>query len=1169
MAESKEENINKSNVTEEAVVFPTSYAQRRMWFMDQFEPGSPYYNIPMAMRLKGKFDYEIFERTINEIIRRHESLRTTFASIDGNPVQVITEAFTLDMPIIDLSGIQADIKIRIKDLVREEARKPFDISKLPLLRVSILRINEEDNVVLLTMHHIVSDGWSMGILANEITTLYRAFYLKQPSPLPELEIQYADFSFWQQEYLQGDVLKEQLDYWKKQLNNPPILELQTDKLRPKIWTNEGASFTVIIPGELLNGIKQIGYREGATLFMTLMAAFKILLARYSGQDDITVGTPIANRTLKETEPLIGIFINTLVLRTTIKNNPTFLEFLREEKKVILDAYENQDIPFEMIVDEIQTDRELSYSPLFQVMFILQNAPVKTSIVSDLDLEPINVDMGTATSDITFSISENRSGLSLSVEYNTDLFQEPTIRRLTSHYQNILQEVVNNPEVNIKTLPVMDKAEVNEVLYKWNNKKLELTPNVCIHHLVERWAETTPDSIAVVFDDNSYSYSKLNEKANQIANYLIQNGVKPDTLIAVCMDKSIDLMAAVLAVLKAGGAYLPVDPSYPQERIDYMLADSNVNFIISETVNKDILNNKDINILYLNADETLKDYSAANPNVKIDKINLAYMIYTSGTTGKAKGTMIQHASLVNAYLAWEMDYNLLSEARNHLQMASFSFDVFSGDWTRALCSGGKLVLVKRETLLDAEALYYTMKKEEINIAEFVPAVLRNLISYLIDKDLNLKFFNALIAGSDIWYVKEYKEIKKLCGDKTRLINSFGLTEATIDTTYFEADKLNISDERLVPIGKPFTNMPVYILDEKLNPVPIGVRGELFVGGIGVARGYFKRPDLTAEKFIPNPYPNQPGERMYRTGDIARYLSDGNIEFLGRKDHQIKLRGQRIELGEIETAIGKFKSIKDVAVIAREDKPGEKNLVAYIVLNSDPDIDTNELRKYLLNQIPEYMIPSAFVILDELPLTPNGKVDRKSLPKPDEKLFKEAVAVDYVAPRNPVEEVIVKIWSEVLNIDVIGIYNNFFLLGGHSLLATQVISRIKKHLEVAIPLRTIFETPTVSALAKAVEKTKLAQKGINIPKLKPIPRIGDLPLSFAQQRLWFLEQLEPNTPFYNIPETYRIKGDLDTNAISCLTELLKDTKPSVHLSIQRTECLLLKLKIKLISNWKLPT
>ena len=477
----------------------------------------------------------------------------------------------------------------------------------------------------------------------------------------------------------------------------------------------------------------------------------------------------------------------------------------------------------------------------------------------------------------------------------------------------------------------------------------------------------------------------------------------------------------------------------------------------------------------------------------------------------------------------MDYNLLAEARNHLQMASFSFDVFSGDWTRALCSGGKLVLVKREILLDAEALYYTMKKEEINIAEFVPAVLRNLISYLINKDLDLKFFNALIAGSDIWYVKEYKEIKKLCGDRTRLINSFGLTEATIDTTYFEADNLNISEERLVPIGKPFANMPVYILDEMLNPVPIGVRGELFVGGIGVARGYFKRPDLTAEKFIPNPYSNQPGKRMYGTGDIARYLSDGNIEFLGRKDHQIKLRGQRIELGEIETVIGKFNSIKDVAVIAREDKPEDKKLVAYIVSNSDSDIDTNELRKGLLNQLPEYMIPSAFVILDELPLTPNGKVDRKSLPRPDEALFKEAVAVDYVAPRNPVEEVIVKIWSEVLNINVIGIYNNFFLLGGHSLLATQVISRIKKHLEVAIPLRTIFETPTVSALAKAVEKAKLVQKGIDIPKLKPIPRTGDLPLSFAQQRLWFLEQLEPNTPFYNIPETYRIKGNLDTNAL----------------------------------------
>ena len=1129
MAEIKEENIDQPSTPEEAIVFPTSYAQRRMWFMDQFEPGSPYYNIPMAMRLKGKFDYAIFERTINEIIKRHESLRTTFSSIDGNPVQVISESYILDIPVIDLTGAQTEVENKIENLASVEARKPFDISNLPLLRASILRVNNEDNVVLLTMHHIVSDGWSMGVLANEITTLYRAFFLDQPSPLPELEIQYADFSFWQQEYLQGEALKEQLDYWKKRLSNPPILELPTDKPRPKIWTNEGSSFTVTISKELLDRIKQIGYKEGATLFMTLMAAFKVLLMRYSGQDDVTVGTPIANRTLKETEPLIGIFINTLVLRTTLNNNQTFLEFLREEKKVILDAYENQDVPFEMIVDEIQPEREMSYSPLFQVMFILQNAPVKTSIVSDLELEPIHVDMGTATSEITFSISENRNGLSLSVEYNTDLFEETTIRRLTEHYQNILIEVVKNPNAKIKTLPLMNKVENQKILYKWNDKKLELTPNVSIHQLVERWAETTPDNTAVVFEDSLFNYKDLNDKANQIAHYLIDKGVKPDSIVAVCMEKSTDLMAVVLGVLKAGGAYLPIDPTYPQERIDYMIKDSNVKHIISETVNKDLFGIKDISILYLDAEETLNRYSNANPNFNVDESNLAYMIYTSGTTGKAKGTMIRHASLVNAYFAWEMDYKLLSEVRNHLQMASFSFDVFTGDWTRALCSGGKLVLVKRETLLDAETLYYIMKKEKVDIAEFVPAVLRNLIYYLNDKKLNLKFFKTLIAGSDVWYAKEYKEIKKLCGDKTRLINSFGLTEATIDTTFFEADNLSIPDERLVPIGKPFANMPVYILDEYLNPVPVGVRGELFVAGIGIARGYFNRPDLTAEKFLPNPYSNLKGERMYSTGDVARYLPNGDIEFLGRKDHQIKLRGQRIELGEIETAIGKFNNIKDVAVIAREDKPGDKNLVAYLILNPNSEIDTNEMRKYLFNQIPEYMIPSAFVILDELPLTPNGKVDRKSLPKPDDSLFSEVVAVDYVAPRNPVEEVVAKIWSSVLNIEVIGIYNNFFLLGGHSLLATQVISRIKKQLEVEIPLRTIFETPTVAALSKAIEKCKLEQKGISIPKLKIIPRSGNLPLSFAQQRLWFLEQLEPNTPFYNIPENYKINGELNIDAL----------------------------------------
>ncbi len=1125
----KSNNINQS--VEEAIVFPASYAQRRLWFFDQFEPGSPYYNIPMAVRLKGPFRYDILSKTINEIIKRHEILRTTFASIDGEPVQVISEPFELDIPVIEIYGNNKnEIEKKIFELARNEARKPFNLKELPLIRLTVLRVSGNENILLLTMHHIISDGWSMGILVNEITTLYRAFYNGEGNPLPELEIQYADFSEWQHEYLKGEVLQKQLDYWKEQLgDSPPVLELPTDRPRPNIWTNEGASFTEILDQNSVEKLKQIGYREGATLFMTLIAVFDILLSKYSGQRDITVGTPIANRTLKETEPLIGMFINTLVLRNKLDYSKSFREFLREVKDVNLKAFENQDVPFELIVDELQPDRDMSYSPLFQVMFILQNAPVKATVVPELELSTINVDMGTATSDITFSLSEGRNGISISVEYNTDLFDESTIRRMVKHYKNIINEVTATPDIKIKNIKLLSDEEYKQIVYDWNSKKLERPVGTGIHQLFEKHAQSSPGEIAVVDTEKNLTYAELNKKANRIARKLVEFGAQPDKIVGILLDKSVDLMAAVLGVLKSGAAYLPIDPTYPQEKIDYMLEDSGTSILITERINEDLITNKKVNALYLDDTTVFENENPDNLNIEICDKNLAYMIYTSGSTGKSKGTMIQHESIVNAYLAWEMDYNLLSDARNHLQMASFSFDVFTGDWTRALCSGGKLVLVPRSMLLDAEALYRLMLKEKINIAEFVPAVLRNLVQYVEEKNLKLDFFNALIAGSDIWYVNEYKKIKSFCGENTRLINSFGLTEATVDSTFFEADVLNVADEKLVPIGKPFANMPIYILDDNLNPVPVGVRGELFVGGIGVARGYFNRPDLTAEKFIPNPFASVQGERMYKTGDVARYLPDGNIEFLGRKDHQIKLRGYRIELGEIETAIGKYSNIKDVVVIAREDKPGDKKLVAYIVPENKAEIDINDLREFLLKHIPDYMIPSAIMILDELPLTPNGKVDRKALPVPGEDLFREAVAVDYVAPRNQVEEVIAKIWSDVLHIEVIGIYNNFFLLGGHSLLATQVMSRIKKHLGVDVPLRSIFENPTIAGLAKAVEKEKLAQRGIELPKIEKIPREGRLPLSFAQQRLWFLEQLEPGTPFYNIPETYKISGELDVAAL----------------------------------------
>ena len=1136
-------NVSKEIAQEEEVyIFPTSYAQRRLWFLDRFEPGSPYYNIPAAFRLRGDFDVASFQRAIEEVIARHESLRTTFEAIDGTPMQLVSPYVKFDLPVIDLSDKADDV--REKEIIRLatiEARSPFDLAKGPLFRATILKINDTDHVVLITMHHIISDGWSIGVLVNEITAHYAAFSEGRSINLPELPIQYGDFAEWQQEYLKGEVLKKQLDFWKEQIgSNPPVLELPTDRPRPAVQTNVGSSVSTTIPPKIVDGIKKLGQREGATLFMTLLAAFKVLLFRYSGQPDICIGTPIANRTRKELEGIIGIFINTLVLRTRFYDNPTFRQMLQRVRKITLDSYDNQDLPFEYLVDQLQPERDMSYPPLFQVMFILQNAPQKMQRVnSNLQMEMIEVDIGTSTFDITLSVTENPHGLHIAVEYNTDMFDRSTIIRLLEHYQNLLQNIVANPDIPVAEIPYLSRLEEHRILTEWNDTSKERDRSLCIHQLFEQRAIEDEKADAVVFKDNRLTYGELNARANKLAHYLLKSGITPETVVGVLHEKDVNLLSCVLGILKAGGTYLPLDPTYPEERLQYMLEDAGVPILLTQESLKDNIHDYSGQVISIDGDwEQINNQPDTNPDVNIDAENLAYMIYTSGSTGKAKGTMVRHSGLVNVYLGWEEAYELRTRARSHLQMASFSFDVFSGDWTRALCSGGKLVLVPRDMLLEAETLYKYMTHEQVTIAEFVPAVLRNLIQYLEDTGQKLDFFRVLIAGSDIWYVNEYKYFLSFTGPETRLINSFGLTEATIDSSYFERRDINLPGDRLVPIGKPFANMSLYILDEYFQPVAVGVRGELYVGGESLARGYFKRPDLTANRFLPNPFSKVGGERLYKTGDMARYLPDGNIEFLGRADNQVKLRGFRIELGEIESALAEHDKIKDVAVILREDKPDDKRLVAYYVPTDAEAPTTPQLRAFLNDRLPEYMVPSAFVWLDELPLTPNGKVDRRALPKPDPELLAQDIEEEYVAPRTPTEEVIAGTFNQILNVDKVGAFHNFFDLGGHSLLATQLVSRLKDNFKVEIPLRAVFETPTVAGLAMAVDKAKLSASGISAPPIIPVSRDEVLPLSFAQQRLWFLNELEPNSPFYNIPETYVIEGPLNIEVLNnALNELIR--------------------------------
>jgi amino acid adenylation domain-containing protein/thioester reductase-like protein len=1060
---------------------PLSYAQQRLWFFSQLEPESSAYNIPSAIRLTGRLNIVALENSINEIVRRHENLRTNFQVVNGEAVQVINAPNTLKLPVIDLQNLpETEREAEALNLANLEAQKPFNLEKDSLLRVNLLRLGATDNVILFTMHHIISDGWSTGILIRELTTLYPAFDSNQKYNLPKLPVQYVDFAVWQREYLQGEVLQTQLNYWKQQLGGElPVLELPTDCPRPAIQTNNGATESFTLSLSLTAALKNLSQQEGVTLFMTLLAAFKVLLHRYTQQDDILVGTPIANRNRSEIEGLIGLFVNTLVLRTNLRNNHNFRELLQQVREVTLGAYDHQDLPFEQLVEELQPERDLSHNSLFQVMFDLQNVPTEVLHLPDLTLNPLKAENKTAKFDLSLSMVETDTGLRGSIEYNTDLFDANRITRMLGHFQTLLTAIIAHPNQNLSELPILTTTEHQQILTSWNSNQISV-PQQCIHQLFEAQVAKNPDAVAVVFVDaqsaasrrvnKSLTYQQLNQKANQLSHYLQNQGVKPEALVGICLERSLELVVGVLGVLKAGGAYLPLDPAYPQERLAYMLEDAQVSFILTQAELLDSLKFANKNIICIDSDwKKIANESIEDAVSKVNINNLAYVIYTSGSTGKSKGVMIEHRSLVNAYIAWEKDYKL-PKITSHLQMASFSFDVFSGDLVRALCSGGKLVLCPPELLLEPEKLYQLMLREKVDCAEFVPGVLRNLIQYLEQTQQHLEFMQLLICGSDSWYIQEYEKFRQFCGEKTRLINSFGLTEATIDSTFFETDTTKLSLEQLVPIGKPFANTQIYILDRYLQPLPVGVAGEIYLSGDGLARGYLNRPDLTAEKFVPNFFTQKAGECLYKTGDLGSWLPDGNIELIGRVDNQVKLRGFRIELGEIEAIIAKHLMVKESVVLVREDRPKQQQLVAYVVpeLAYLNQITSNNLQQFLKEQLPNYMIPSAFVFLESFPITPNGKIDRRALPKPDI----QEIENTFIAPRTETEIKLVQLWSEVLGMDKVGINDNFFELGGNSLLTTKLILKIRAVFQVNLPLRVLFESPTVASLAIHLEKSQQA-------------------------------------------------------------------------------------------------
>jgi amino acid adenylation domain-containing protein len=1037
---------------------PLSFAQQRLWFLDQLEPGSAAYNLFSAVKLSGPLDAAALERSFNEIILRHEALRTVFQDVSGAPFQSVLAPVKINLTATDLRQHSASEQAHeIQHLMREEAHRPFDLARGPLLRATLLRTTENAYLLLLAIHHIAFDGWSRAILARELSALYAAFSRGEPLVLPPLPVQYADFARWQRKLLQGKMLDDQLAYWRKQLENLPTLRLPADRSRPPIRSARGARQYLALPKTLSTELKRLSNRHGVTLFMTLLAAYLALLRRYSGQDDIVIGSPISGRNHSALENLIGFFLNMLVLRIDLSGNPPFRELLGRVRNVCLGAYAHQDLPFERLVEELQLERNLSYNPLFQATFTLQNSPSSALELTGLTAEDVKVDTGIVRFDLHLLLAEHDEGLQGYIDYNTDLFDAATIIRMLGHFHTLLESIVADPDATISRLSILSEEEKHQLL-RWNDTRKDYSKNTCIHQRFEAQVENTPDAVAIVSDDGRLTYRELNSRANQLAHYLRELGVGPEAVVGICMERSLEMVVAIFGVLKAGGAYVPLDPAYPKERLSFMLEDSRSLLLLTQQRLFERLPGGKAWVIFVDAGwEAVATRNQENPVSSTRPGNLAYAIYTSGSTGRPKGVMISHRAIDN-HMLWMQDEFPLTKEDRVVQKTPFGFDASVWEFLAPLLAGAQLVMAEPRGHQDSSYLVKLIAEKKVTVLQLVPSLLR---LFLEEKELkSCESLKRVFCGGEPLPVELVERF--LDRLPVELHNLYGPTEASIDAAFWTCARDR--NQRTIPIGRPIANAETYLLDSHLNPVPIGVTGEIHIGGIGLARGYLNHADLTAENFIPNPFTSEPGARLYRTGDLGRYLPDGNIEFVGRMDHQVKIRGFRIELGEVEALLRQHESVQDSIVLLRQDSPDDSDLVAYVVSTHEPATTTKELRAFLKRQLPEYMVPSAFVFLDSLPLTPNGKVDRRALPKPGQE--RPDLKQTYVAPRTLVEKRLADIWKDVLKLEQVGTNHNFFELGGHSLKATQVMSRVHALFETDIPLRTLFEKPTVQELAAVI-------------------------------------------------------------------------------------------------------
>jgi amino acid adenylation domain-containing protein len=1042
---------------------PLSYAQERLWFLEQLGIGRATYNIPAAVRLEGHLDIGALERSIGEVIRRHESVRTRFAEQDGRGIQVIDAPGEFRLEVVDLSGLgEAEREAEALRLACEDAARPFDLAAGPLLRAKLLRLGAAEHIGLLNMHHIVSDGWSQGVLIREVATLYVAYAEGRPSPLAELPVQYADYALWQREWLQGEALARQVDYWRERLSGAPAaLDLPTDRVRPAVPSFRGAVLPFRLSGELSSGLNDLSRREGCTLYMVLLAAFSVVLGRYSGQEDIVVGSPIAGRRRAELEGLIGFFVNTLVMRTDLSGDPSFRGLLGRVKKAALGAYAHQDLPFEKLVEDLQPVRDLSRQPLFQVVFALQNVPQETLELPGLRLSRAGGSAVTSKFDLSLHVFEGGSGLHCLVEYATDLFDGSTIERLIGHYRTLLEGIVAAPERRVSELPLLSAAERHRQVVEWNAMAAEYPREKCVHELFAGQAARAPEAIAVVFDDRQLSYGELDRRSNQVAHHLRALGVGPESVVGLCVERSLEMVVGLLAILKAGGAYLPLDPSYPADRLAYMLTDARCLVVVTQGALVERVPAPATQVVRLDADwAEIARQPVSAPASGAGPDTLAYVIYTSGSTGQAKGTLINHGCVTRLFAASEAWFGF---GRHDVWTLfhSYAFDFSVWELWGALLYGGRLVVVSYWVSRTPEAFHELLGREDVTVLNQTPSAFGQLIRLdaLSDRALGLR---VVIFGGEALNFGELRPwLERYGEERPRLVNMYGITETTVHVTYRPVRIADVERVGVSGIGRPLPDLQVYVLDGLLEPLPIGVLGELYVGGAGVARGYLGRVGLTAERFVPSPFGN--GDRLYRTGDVVRYLADGNLEFVGRVDRQVKIRGYRIEVGEIEATLLSHGGVDQAVVVAREDAPGDKRLVGYVVGVSGA-VDASALRAHVQRSLPDYMVPSAFVALDALPLTANGKVDRKALPAPEG----HPEVGQYVAPRTPSEEVLIGIWCEVLRLERVGVHDNFFALGGHSLLGTRIIARLRDMLGVELPLRALFEAPTVEGMAERIEE-----------------------------------------------------------------------------------------------------